>query len=67
MEDNVEADENANADTVLDALRRVIEKGIVIWGDQKKRFRVFLRPIIFSESIPMSNSNRKHFVTSTMR
>merc|ERR1712122_378812 len=26
MEDNVEADDNANANTVLDALRRVIEK-----------------------------------------
>ena len=37
MKDNMEADENDNADTVLDALRRVIERGIVIWDDQKKK------------------------------
>ena len=37
MEDDVEADENDSTDAVLSALRRVIERGIVIWGDQKKK------------------------------
>ena len=32
IEDDVEADENDSADTVLDALRRVIEGGIVIFN-----------------------------------